>query len=40
MTSRRILGNIDPNPRQVNVVGTRSGLQLEVLAQKKETLML
>ncbi|KAH0636432.1 hypothetical protein KY289_036347 [Solanum tuberosum] len=28
-------GNIDPNPRQVNAVGTHSGLQLEELAPKK-----
>ncbi|KAK4731676.1 hypothetical protein R3W88_024664 [Solanum pinnatisectum] len=28
-------GNIDPNPKKVNVVGTRSGLQLEELAPKK-----
>jgi len=28
-------GNTDPNPKQVNAVGTRSGLQLEELAPKK-----
>ncbi|KAK4733563.1 hypothetical protein R3W88_007824 [Solanum pinnatisectum] len=30
-----LLGNTDPNPKQVNKVGTRSGLQLDELAPKK-----
>ncbi|XP_015168628.1 uncharacterized protein [Solanum tuberosum] len=30
-----LLGNTDPNPKQVNMVGTRSGLQLEELDPKK-----
>ncbi|KAK4721619.1 hypothetical protein R3W88_011852 [Solanum pinnatisectum] len=33
-----LLGNTDPNPKQVNVVGTRSGLQLEELAPKKRNI--
>uniref|UniRef100_M1DJL4 Integrase core domain containing protein n=1 Tax=Solanum tuberosum TaxID=4113 RepID=M1DJL4_SOLTU len=32
---RGLPGNTDPNPKQVNAVGTRSGLQLKELAPKK-----
>lgn len=31
-------GNTNPNPKQVNAVGTRSGLQLEELAPKKRNI--
>lgn len=30
--------NTDPNPRQVNTVGSRSGLQLEEVAPRKKAL--